>query len=328
MCACALQLSESGARVWPARLVMSAGHSWLRLSTDAKVPLTLHIVDLDMYFASEYMCVTGYEAHVAFGARAAAKGVAGFGALLLSERPTPLLQYCARKAFIGLTVPLMNALIEIKGWEVPRPRPTLAKEVARLAVSRALPHLSADEVEEIVSLRGAPSTRHTLRPAIEVAEVLEGVVALEEIDEIMKDVRSEEPKPKKPRAKAVPKQMAAPPPAAAVLDAPAPPPAVLDAPAPEAPRTPRPLRPVTGDHFTVLEGREFMPKAPGYQLMIHTKRAWMAKCPIRSSPGPKSHTVTWTETIPHRKALLEVLAWSWARYKENGGHDCPWELSE
>ena len=87
------------------------------------------------------------------------------------------------------------------------------------------------------------------------------------------------------------------------------------------------LHPIVGEMFTQSAAKAFMPRAVGFSLALHKARAWMAKVPSRTSPGPLPHSVTWRGCISHRAALLEVLRWAWDRFAEHGGSPPTFDLS-
>jgi hypothetical protein len=207
--------------------------------------------------------------------------------------------------------------------------PSGEEELCTLLVQRVLPELSEEEVRSIVAERKVKKKQAFSSSVKETdKDVLGEVLPNEEALEVEKEVFA----PKRKAAASSSKEHRA---------APSSPRATIATPplfqeggssgsggdgAARAEPV-RVLRPIVGEAWTSTDARQFLPSRQGVSISVHTARSWQVKYYHRATPGPKSHTRTWTADLPHREALMQVLLWVWARHTEATGQPCPWDLS-
>ena len=229
------------------------------------------------------------------------------------EESQSLLEYCARRAFTGVSVPMMRDLAHLCQCDVDAAVPRLELEVVKFLVQKVLGEVSDDEMQELLRLRHptkADKFVSVITPENQaaVAEVVEAA----DLAVVMKESS-------KPRQAAPPRPQAS----SGAAGSSGLPHAVVAEPAPVAPvvmaeplgqaaagedlvlaevvRAARaPLRPIVGFAFSVIEAREFLPKVVGCTICIHVKSAWLVKYTGRVTDGPKSHTRTWSLDLNHK----------------------------
>lgn len=210
----------------------------------------------------------------------------------------PLLQVSAEHAFLGLTVPYMDMLVDALGvqWRTPS-RPTLERDLCNLLVRFVLPDLSDAEVDAILEKR-------KMKKPLEFQTILTEEVADEVQHLLDEDDQSD--------AQGLAKEVRA---AAKIAIA-------RKAMAPEVG-----LRPVRLTSLSLAEARAFLPKVKFCTLALHKNSGWLVKYPCRQPP--MSHTSAWAldgGDSAALGALKEALRWVWAEHTAQTEEACPWEL--
>eukprot|EP00972_Heterocapsa_arctica_P115521 16448193-Heterocapsa_arctica.AAC.1 len=181
-------------------------------------------------------------------------------------------------------------------------------ELCTLLVQRVLPELSEEEVRSIVAERKVKKKQAFSSSVKETdKDVLGEVLPNEEALEVEKEVFA----PKRKAAASSSKEHRAAPAAPSVPPL-APPPLFQEGGSSGSggdgarAQPLRVLRPIVGEAWTSVAARQFLPTRQGVSISVHTNRSWQVKYFHRTTPGPKSHTRTWTDDLPHREALMQV----------------------
>lgn len=243
----------------------------------------------------------------------------------VGERNT-LLHLSARTGFKVMTVATMQIMVDHYSisWGT-GPRPRSERDVATLVVAWTLPHLSKEEVAQIVEQR---ILRQQTKLSSVVTEENMKVIEKEMGDlgadvDLQQSVAAEvEAAKRAARQLKLPKVKQTLPPAPSQ---PAPSSSSSAAPSAATQRVDR--VPVPGKEMTLAEAREYVPTAKGCTLSIHADHRWMLVYRARAI-FPRSHSAPFIsgDAESMRRGLLQVLAWGWRAHKETTNEECPFDL--